>query len=66
MKRLTDVAHDYLSMGIPTVWLLDPIGKKAYAADTAEGFHEEMGQISTAEGRVAFSLAEIFSEEDLF
>jgi Uma2 family endonuclease len=66
IHRITDVAHDYLCMGVPTVWLLDPLQKKAYVADTAAGFHEVMDRIATADNRVVFSLAEIFSEEDLF
>ena len=66
MNRIARVAQDYLSMGVPAVWLLDPLEKKAYVADISAGFHEVRDHISTADGRVVFTLAEIFSEEDLF
>jgi hypothetical protein len=53
-------------MGVPSVWVLDPLQKKAYAAYAAGGFHEVTGQIATADHQIVFTLAEIFSEEDLF
>src|SRR6266853_79433 len=64
MSRIMTVVEDYLSMGVPTVWVLDPLRKKAYVADQSVRFHEVTGQISTSDGRVAFTLEEIFSEED--
>jgi len=66
MNRISKVAQDYLSLGVPTVWVLDPLEKRAYLADTLAGFHEVKDRIATTDGRVSFPLAEIFSEEDLF
>ncbi len=66
LHRIAKVAQDYLSMGVPTVWLLDPIGKRAYVADPVSGLHEVRERIAAAEGRVSFDLAEIFSDEELF
>jgi Uma2 family endonuclease len=66
VQRITKVAQDYLSMGVPSVWLLDPLEKKAYVVDAASGFHEVTEQIATSDGRVVFSLGEIFSEDEVF
>jgi len=46
------------------VWLLDPLGKKAYVVDAALGFHEVTEQIATTDGKVVFSLEEVFSESE--
>jgi Uma2 family endonuclease len=66
MSRTMEVVEDYLSMGVPTVWVLDPLQKKAYVADATAGFREISSQIATSDQRVSLTLDEIFSEEDLF
>jgi Uma2 family endonuclease len=66
MSRVMNVVQDYLSMGVPTVWVLDPLEKKAYVADAAVGFREVTGAIATTGQQVTLTLEEIFSEEDLF
>lgn len=53
-----------MSLGVPSVWLLDPLGKKAYVVDAALGFHEVTEQIATTDGKVVFSLEEVFSESE--
>jgi Uma2 family endonuclease len=40
MSRVLNVVQDYLSMDVATVWVLDPLEKKAYVADAAAGFRE--------------------------
>ena len=52
-------------MGVPTVWVLDPLENKAYVAD-AVGFREVMGEVATTGQPVTLTLEEIFSEQDLF
>jgi Uma2 family endonuclease len=66
MSHITRVVQDYLSIGVPTVWVLDPLEKKAYVADVLAGFREVTGQIASSDERVAFTLDQIFSDEDLF
>jgi len=66
LSRTVQLVEVYLSMGVPTVWVLDPIQKKAYAADSANKFREVSGQIATSDREVVMTLDEIFSEEDLF
>ncbi len=66
MSRVMNVVQDYLSMGVPTVWVLDPLDKKAYVADAAVGFREVTGEIAATGQQVTLTLEEIFSDEDLF
>jgi len=66
MSRVMKVVHDYLSMGVPTVWVLDPLGKKAYVADASVGFREVTDRIEAAGQQVTLTLEEIFSGDDLF
>ena len=40
MSRLEVRIQDYLQMGVPYVWLLDPFTKQAYVATAAEGLRE--------------------------
>jgi Uma2 family endonuclease len=65
MTRVMEVMHDYLSIGVPTVWVLDPVQKHAYFVDTA-GLRPVTDEIATADGRVRLTLDEIFSDNDLF
>jgi hypothetical protein len=34
-------------MGVPNVWLFDPLEKRAYVAEPAAGFHEVVERIAT-------------------
>lgn len=40
MSRIEIRINDYLSMGVPTVWVLDPQTRQAFAATSAEGLRE--------------------------
>ena len=61
MSHITSVTLDYLAMGVPHVWVLDPLKKKAYAASPSAAFYEVRNQIATVDGRVTFALDEVFS-----
>ncbi len=66
IHRTARVAEDYLAMGVATVWLLDPLERKAYVVDAIHGLHEVKENIAAADGRITFTLEEIFSSEDVF
>jgi Uma2 family endonuclease len=52
---------DYLTMGVPYVWVLDPENKQAYTATSAEGLCEvKSGMLRTANPALEVPLAEIF------
>jgi Uma2 family endonuclease len=40
MSRVQERIDDYLTMGVPYVWVLDPAAKRAYAATAQSGLHE--------------------------
>jgi Uma2 family endonuclease len=65
MSRIMNVVRDYLAMGVQTVWVLDPLEKKAYVAEGAVSLREASGSIAAADGRVTLELDEVFSDEEL-
>ena len=49
MSRIEVRIQDYLKMGVPYVWVLDPRTKQAYVATTADGLREvKSGVLATA------------------
>jgi Uma2 family endonuclease len=61
MSRLKQRIEEYLTMGVPYVWVLDPQTKQAFAATSAEGLCQvETGVLQTANPVVEVPLAEIF------
>jgi len=50
---------------VSTVWVLDPLAKKAYVAEGALSLREASGSIAAADGRVALELDEVFSDAEL-
>ena len=59
MSRVMTVVQDYLQMGVPNVWILDPLAKRAYISDV-QGLRVIADRIATADGRIAFQLDELF------
>ena len=66
MSRVMRVVHEYLAMGVSTVWVPDPLEKKAYMADAGKGFREVSDQIAASDQGVVLTLSEIFSEEEFY
>ena len=61
LSRVVTRANDYLEMGVPNVWILDPETKQAYTA-TPEGLREvKVGILSTDDPRIELPLSEIFA-----
>jgi Uma2 family endonuclease len=62
MKRVQERIDDYLQMGIPIVWVLDPETKRAYTATAADGLREvKTGVLRTETPVLELPLSEIFS-----
>jgi hypothetical protein len=66
MSRIMSVIRDYISIGVPDVWVLDPLEKRAYAASAEKEFHEVRDRIGTSNPILSFTLENIFSQEKLF
>ncbi len=62
MKRVRERVTDYLEMGVPYVWVLDPETKQAYTATPAEGLREvKTGILKTENPAMEVPLSEIFA-----
>jgi Uma2 family endonuclease len=61
MTRIEERINDYLDMGVPYVWVLDPQTRKAFFATSAEGLREVTGGALRTENPVMeVPLSEIF------
>jgi len=61
MSRVEERIDDYLAMGVPYVWLLDPATRRAYAATAAEGLREvRSGVLRTENPALEVPLDEVF------
>ena len=49
LSRVEERIDDYLAMGVPYVWLLDPKTRRAYTATAAEGLREIKGGVLRTE-----------------
>jgi Uma2 family endonuclease len=65
-NRTSRLIQDYFSIGVPSIWVFDPIQKQAFAADFSAELHRVTGSISTADQTVVLTLDEIFSSKSLF
>ena len=61
MSRVEVRINDYLAMGVPYVWVLDPETRQAFAATSATGLQEvKSGVLKTANPALEVPLSEIF------
>jgi Uma2 family endonuclease len=61
MSRIEVRIQDYLKMGVPYVWVLDPRTKQAYVATAADGLREvKSGVLATQNPTFEVPLAEVF------
>jgi Uma2 family endonuclease len=64
LREMRERVDDYLNFGVPNVWILDPVLRKAYVC-TRTGFQEPEGGVIEVTGTaVHVPLAEIFAELD--
>ena len=62
MKRVQERIADYLEMGVPYVWVLNPETKQAYAATPSEGLREiKTGVLKTENPVLEVPVREIFA-----
>ena len=61
MSRVEVRINDYLAMGVPYVWVLDPETRQAFAATAATGLQEvKIGVLKTEKPALEVPLGEIF------
>lgn len=60
MTRLVERLDDYLNMGVPNIWIIDPLTRRGYRY-TSEGFLEAKdGVLRTSRSDIALPLASLF------
>jgi Uma2 family endonuclease len=61
MSRIKERVNEYLAMGVPYVWVLDPTSKRTYVATQTEELREvEVTVLRTANPVLEVPLSEIF------
>jgi Uma2 family endonuclease len=64
LRDMQERVDEYLNFGVPNVWILDPVLRKAYVC-TQLGFLEpEGGVLQVAGTTIQAPLAEVFAELD--
>jgi Uma2 family endonuclease len=62
--KLQDRLDDYLAMGVPNIWVLDPPSRRGWSI-VREGHFEALdGVLRTSEGRVVLAIADLFPAEE--
>lgn len=62
MSRMEERVADFFAMGVPYVWVLDPIHKRAWSITPEYGWREEIsGVLRTENPAIELPLAEIFA-----
>ena len=60
LNRIRIRAEDFLNMGVPEIWIIDPQNRRCYSYTKAAGLHEVLGGVlTTNDGRIALNLAEL-------
>jgi Uma2 family endonuclease len=61
MTRVVERLDDYLSMGVPNIWIIDPVTRRGYRY-TSEGFLEAKdGVLRASRPEIALPLASLFA-----
>jgi Uma2 family endonuclease len=65
LRTLRDRLDDYLTLGIPNIWAIDPATRRAWTI-TREGYLEALDAIlRSTDGRVILSIADLFQPDEL-
>jgi Uma2 family endonuclease len=60
MSRINARVQDYLTLGVPDVWIIDPKTRQCFTCTKAAGLHEvTTGVLTTTDGRITLTLAEL-------
>jgi len=61
--KLQSRLDDYLSMGVPNIWVLDPPSRRAWSIALEGHFEALDGVLRTSDGRVILAIADLFQPE---
>ena len=64
LNRAMDVLTDYLSMGVPNIWVVDPLRRLAYTFDST-GLHPVLtSKLTVSNTPIVVDMGELFDELD--
>jgi Uma2 family endonuclease len=63
MSEIEERAKDYLAMGVPMVWIVDPLRRTAFVSD-ASGQRQVPEELTVPGTEIRVTLAEVFAELD--
>jgi Uma2 family endonuclease len=63
MSEIEERAKDYLAMGVPMVWIVDPLRRTAFVSD-ASGQRQVAEELTVPGTEIRVTLAEVFAELD--
>ena len=61
LSEMEERAKDYLAMGVPTVWIVDPLRRTAFVSD-AGGQRQVMEKLEVPGTEIRVTVAEVFAE----
>jgi Uma2 family endonuclease len=64
MSDIQERVEDYLAMGVPTVWVVDPRRRRAYAALSTGILQPAPTELTVANTEIRVPIADIFAELD--
>jgi Uma2 family endonuclease len=62
--KLQDRPDDYLAMGVPNIWVLEPASRRGWSIKREGHFEALDGILSTGDGRVVLGIADLFRPEN--
>jgi len=64
LSRLQERVHDYIRMGVQTVWVVDPRRRTAYLAEGSETLQVETEALTVSRTEIRVEISQIFFELD--
>ncbi len=64
LSRVQRVLADYLAMGVPNIWLIDPIRRSAHTFDNAGLHHADSTRLAVPDTEIRLDLTEAFAALD--
>jgi len=64
LRSMQDRIDDYLALGVPNIWILDPIARRAHVCSRAVLTEPEGRTLAVASSEIRIPLDELFSELD--
>ena len=62
--KLQDRFDDYLAMGVPNIWVLDPASRRSWSIAREGHFEALDGVLRTSDSHVVLAVADLFQPED--